>query len=245
MSGSCARGRVDFHAALARIDSIALRTYLEALEAPCHESDLHRTVFPDRDPLRSDALTLYRNHFLLFHTLYRLQDDYYGEEKYLHVHFMRIFLLAYPPPGRCREYDPHAGRFCRTPCPEASFYCDFHRARVGVESLEPLSIKHFYLDAANYDYLDAETAEVFLRGAFEMVADHRRLQESLDILDLPRTADLAMLKRKFRRLAMEHHPDRGAASHERFNRINRAYRILLRLLSMGVPAGQSEKEGRD
>lgn len=50
-------------------------------------------------------------------------------------------------------------------------------------------------------------------------------QEALDVLGLEADADLATLKRRFRALAHDHHPDRGGDA-TRFAAINDAYRRL-------------------
>jgi molecular chaperone DnaJ len=49
-----------------------------------------------------------------------------------------------------------------------------------------------------------------------------------DVLGVPRTADDAEIKRAFRRLAQQHHPDvdRNDGAEERFKEVNEAYRIL-------------------
>jgi molecular chaperone DnaJ len=49
-----------------------------------------------------------------------------------------------------------------------------------------------------------------------------------EVLGVPRTADQAEIKRAFRKLAMEYHPDRNPApdAAEKFKEINRAYEVL-------------------
>lgn len=49
-----------------------------------------------------------------------------------------------------------------------------------------------------------------------------------DVLGVPRTADQAEVKRAFRKLAMEYHPDRNSApdAAEKFKEINQAYEVL-------------------
>lgn len=215
---------------LAAIDVGRLRDYLLTLSAPCYESTLLKVVFPGMDILRADPLTLYQHHFILFHCLYRLQAAFYEENRYLHVHFMRTFLLDYPAAGRCRHYDPWAGRFCSAPRGEDPDYCDRHFDQMGKSAVERLSTRYFYLDAENFDRFDAATAEEFVSGAWDLLTHYDAFRESLRVLDLPEAADLAMVKRKFRHLAMRHHPDRGARSAERFNEINRAYRLLVRVM---------------
>jgi molecular chaperone DnaJ len=49
-----------------------------------------------------------------------------------------------------------------------------------------------------------------------------------DVLGVPRDADDAAIKRAFRRLAQQHHPDvdRGDGAEQRFKELNEAYRVL-------------------
>ncbi len=43
--------------------------------------------------------------------------------------------------------------------------------------------------------------------------------------------DTRFIKKRFRALAVKYHPDHGEQSYEEFNEINRAYRLLIRLLT--------------
>ena len=215
---------------LAGIDLGAVVRHLRALPAPCYESTLLRIAFPDMEIASASPLDLYRNHFALFHLLYRLQEEFYQEGVYLHVHFMRVFLAEYPVSGKCRYYIDDTGQFCGADCAGENNYCPFHRNSVGESAVEALSIKYFYLDRDNFDRLDEKTAEAFLQGAWDLLTRYGEYEKSLSVLGIIGAPDLRTVKRNFRRLAMEHHPDRGAESHRRFNEINRAYRLLLRVI---------------
>lgn len=219
----------DFSAKLQRLDFDKLKEHLQSLKSPCFESELYKIAFPQSRISGADPLELYQNHFLLFHALYKIQDELYLENKYLHVHFMRTSFVDYPAAGICRFYDEHVGRFCGEVCTEGADYCDYHLEIVGESEIEELSARYFYLDKKNFYRLNSETAEAFMRGTWETLKYYDDYRESLRILDLPESADIDMIKRKFRALAKVHHPDLGARSHERFNEINRAYRLLVQL----------------
>lgn len=219
----------DFYERLKDIDRDKLKGRLLSLASPCYESELYRVAFPGALISGSDPLALYQNHFLLFHVLYRMQEEFYAEGKYLHVHFMRTFLIDYPPAGSCRFYEEHSARFCEEACREGKSYCGFHEEIVGESEVEELSAKYFYLDAENFYRLDGETAEAFIRGAWETLKHYDDYRESFALLCLPESADADMIKKRFRELAKKYHPDKGAESHEKFNEINRAYRLLVRL----------------
>ena len=217
----------EFTRKLRQIDHDALLTFLRALDKPCYESTLHRIAFPESRLLYEDTKTLFHHHFLLFHVLYRLQAALAPIDQYLHVHFMRIYLTDYPETGHCRYYEEKTGQFCRAACSRQKGYCPFHARWVGETELETLSSRYFYLDPENYQHIDISSADAFTNGAWKMVTHYKSLEKSYAILDLPVTADRLMVKRKFRQLAKVYHPDKGSSSYERFNEINRAYRLLM------------------
>ncbi len=220
-----------FEAGYREMAADAVQDHLRSLTAPCYESALLRVAFPAFTIHRADPLTLYRHHFLLFHLLYRLQDRFYEENKHLFVHFMRTFLTDYPPPGRCRFYHPHNGRFCDDPATDG-VYCRFHRDRIGEDALALLSTRSFYLDPSNYAALDAHTIDAFMNGTREILHRYDDYRNSFHVLDLPLSADIPMIKKRFRRLAKQCHPDHGDGSADRFHKINRAYQVLMHLLPL-------------
>lgn len=222
----------EFVARLAEIDRKQMKQYLVSLQDPCYESQLLKLAFPELEIFRADALTLYQNHFLLFHLLYQLQQELYEENHYLFIHFMRTVVRPYPPQGQCRFFNTHLLRFCRAPCPFGKSYCHFHAAHIGDASLEELSAKYFYLDSRNYYRLDAAMAEAFMDGAWELLTHYTAYQQSFRVLGLPESADIPLIKKTFKRLAKQYHPDLGAQHVERFHEINNAYQLLLRLHSL-------------
>jgi hypothetical protein len=222
----------EFTKRLQAIDQDKLRSYLRASQVPCYESTLLNLAFPEMEISRAEPLTLYQHHFLLFHVLYRLQDEFYKEGQYLFVHFMRTILVTYPEDGQCRFFEELLGRFCKVMCRPGRSYCDFHAKLIGDTALEELSIKYFYLDAQNFYKLNAETAKAFIAGTWEILSHYDDYRKSFAILGIPETADLHMIKKRFKHLAKEYHPDRGAQSREKFHEINNAYQLLIRVHSM-------------
>lgn len=216
----------EFTERLREIDREKLRQYLCSLTAPCYESQLFRVAFPEVEISLADTLTLYQNHFLLFHVLYQLQDEFYNEGKYLFIHFMRTMLVPYPEKDGCRFYDENLGLFCQTTCSAGQEYCEFHAGLIGDTALEELSLRYFYLDKQNFHKLNAETATAFINGTWEILAHYDEYKRSFEILGLPETSDLRMIKKRFKHLAKEYHPDRGAQSNEKFHEINNAYQLL-------------------
>ncbi len=227
-----ARAEDEFTVRVQAIDCIALKQYLCAQQEPCYESQLLRVAFPDLDISQADTLTLYQNHFLLFHVLYRLQDELYRENQYLFIHFMRTMLTTYPEVGHCRFFEELLGRFCESACAADTGYCDFHRAQIGDTAVEDLSLRYFYLDHRNFYKLDERTATAFINGTWEILTHYEDYRQSFTILGLPERADMAMIKKRFRELAKQYHPDAGATSSERFHDINNAYRLLVHIHGM-------------
>ncbi|MCP4396160.1 MAG: DnaJ domain-containing protein [bacterium] len=220
----------EFYSRLKSIDRNALKDYLRALEAPCYESQLFQIAFPGQEISDTAPLTLYQNHFLLFHLLYQLQGEFYQEKKYLFVHFMRTMLLPYPEAANCRFFDEQLVLFCHSACHAGEQYCSFHDGLVGDSALDELSVKYFYADPGNFYKLDEDTVTAFLNGTWEILAHYDRYTESFKVLGLAENADLPQIKRTFKRLARQYHPDLGGQSHERFLEINNAYQFLIQVI---------------
>ena len=219
------------------VDCSRLRAYLQALESPCYESQLLRVVFPELEIARASPLELYQHHFLLFHVLYRLQEEFYQEDQYLYIHFMRTMLLSYPAPGKCRFFNEDLVQFCQAACRDGESYCRFHAQQVGDATLDELSLKYFYADAQNFYRLDEDTAVAFLEGTWEILTHYPQYQQCFKTLGITETTDLTRIKKTFKRLAKQYHPDRGASSYEKFVEMNNAYQFLLRV----IPGMKSQK----
>ena len=228
--GNVSGGKMNaFDRQLESIDTGKIRAFLLSRQTPCYESELMKVAFPEMRIAESDPLALYKSHFILFHILYCLKDDFYEEHKYLHIHFMRTTLADYPPEGQCRFFEEHTGQFCGTPN-RVGNHCEFHSKKIRENELDEISDKYFYFDRDNFFALDAETAKTFIEGTWEILSHYDEYQKSFRILDLPDSANITDVKKKFRILAKKYHPDLGEKSHEKFNEINRAYRLLKRLM---------------
>ena len=220
----------DFDSRLQDIDRNALENYLRSLKAPCYESQLFQIAFPGQEISDSEPLRLYQNHFLLFHLLYQLQDQFYQENRFLFVHFMRTMLLRYPDIGKCRFFDEQLVLFCGSRCSEGEQYCSHHAHLVGDKALDELSVKYFYADPKNFYKLDEDTVTAFLNGTWEILAHYDRYIESFKVLGLSESADLPTIKKTFKRLARQYHPDLGSRSQEKFLEINSAYQFLIQVI---------------
>lgn len=145
-----------------------------------------------------DRLALFRAHFLLFHTLYVLSDTLVAAGR-----------------GRLR-IDPLAIVLQRA-------------AEGGGGALawtDPL--RAYYLDLDNLERTTAADVEAML-GHFwsRLYADDHRHQ-ALATFALRHPVDYAAIRRRYRQLVKEHHPDRGGDT-ATLQRINDAMAILTRL----------------
>lgn len=225
----------EFDREIEKIDINKLKIYLKNLKKPCFESELLKIIFDGINIMSLDSLTLFRYHFILFHILYILQEEFYRENLYLHIHFMRIFLTPYPEKGRCRYYDEYNGVFCNIEANESD-YCDFHFKIIGNNKLEKSPIKLYYLDKSNYFKLNKKSADDLINGAWNVLNHYDQYKESFKILDLPESSDLTIIKKRYKYLAKKYHPDsmdKDQKLDKSFNEINRAYRFLISILEKG------------
>lgn len=225
-------GQAEFTQALAEMARDDLETAVRSLSGSCFESQLLAVAFPKLEVLSCSALVLYRSHFLLFNQLYHLQEVFDREGIYLHIHCMRILHVPYPPVGGCRHFEEGLMAFCPSASPTGEILCSFHRELCPDGQLDALSAKYFYLDQANFFQLTEETAEAFLNGAWEILHHHSDLLMAFKTLGLSENADLCAIKARFRDLARRFHPDLGAEAADTFIEVNRAYRLLMRVLPL-------------
>lgn len=144
-----------------------------------------------------DPLSLFRTHFLLFHVLYRLRDRLVREED--------TDIVIGPLEIRLRPALERGGSALDAPDP----------------------LRSYYLDLDHLNGTDRAGVEALLAGFWRRLAEGGDRQRDLEILGLDETADRATLRRRYRELAMRHHPDRGGEA-ETFQRIQAAYARLSR-----------------
>lgn len=148
-----------------------------------------------------EPLLLFQLHFLLFHVLYRLSDSLADSRRELSINVLRIVLI---PRTRNAPGVVEADEL-------RSYYLDWNQwleARVSdVELLLERFWKHHSGEAT-----EATEAEVGWARRLFGLADSDGIEA---------------IKPRYRRLIMQHHPDRGGDV-ERSSEINRAYLILNR-----------------
>lgn len=179
-----------------------LRTILEQQPEGVAEHVLLRRLQAEReddfpDTLFREPLAMFRAHFLLFHALYRLRELLLEEQAGLLEIDARCICI----------------RACEAP------------AGSDLAAHDPM--RDYYLDLGNLADTGAEDVERML-GAFwvSFYAGSRR-SEALEVLGLEESADLHEAQRRYRELAMRHHPDRGGDPAE-FRAIQEAIAVLRR-----------------
>ena len=146
---------------------------------------------------RHDSLEMFQRHFLLFHLLYGLRDKL-REERCgdISIHCLKIVLL--PPTWEADGSLP--------------------------ELHDPL--RDYYLDLGQLEDVERSDVEAMLNHFWQLFARYDRRDEALAVFGLDKDADYDMVKRRYRQLVCEHHPDRGGDP-ERFRQVKDAADKLL------------------
>ena len=153
--------------------------------------------FPDyHEPVRRSALGLFRAHFALFHALYRLRDRLWDELR--------------------------AQLDINTLCIQLSWY----RGQPSELPSRRDPLRDYYLDARHLQDTTASDVEQLLEKFWRRCSPSNPRENALGVLGLSDPVDDVAIKHAWRRLAMQHHPDRGG-SVQRLQEINAALTALL------------------
>ncbi len=143
-----------------------------------------------------DSLTLYRTHFLLFHVLYALRDKLRAEN------------------SGDLEISPLSIR--RLPY--------VARPSAALDVADPL--RAYYLDWSHFTETTGSDVDRMLGRFWIKHVRNDRRAEALSVLGLADPVDDETIKQAYRRLAMQHHPDRGGDGIQ-LREINAAVEVLL------------------
>ena len=141
--------------------------------------------------LYRNKLTMFQRHFLLFHCLYRLRDRLLSHKE----GDLEIHCLKI-------RLIPYAFE-------ETSFPCPSDRLR------------EYYLDLTQLIRTTEDDVDILLDHFWLRFAAEDNRKEALKTLGLADPVTLVDIKAKYRRLVMEHHPDRGG-NKTKFQAINKA-----------------------
>lgn len=152
----------------------------------------------------SDNVKLFRTHFLLYNALYQLRDELWKTARgHLEITAVRIQLTSYSPgKAALQQQDPMR-----------DYYLDIEQ----LEKTTQVDIE----TALNSFWKRLHQESVFSGGGLKAKA--------LETLGLPEGVSAKEIKLSYRRLAMQHHPDRGGDP-EKLQHINEAMEVLKPLL---------------
>lgn len=178
---------------------ISEHTLLKHLAVITDESG--KAIFENR--FNSD-LSLFQAHFLLFHLLYRLKLRLFAEKR----HYLAISPLNIQLQG----WDGSAAE---------TFVGD--GANV-IAAADPLAT--YYLDLTHLEQTDADDVDKLLNQFYQGLKGGDYRQEALETLGLADPVDHKTIKKRYRELAMQHHPDRGGDT-QTLQAINQAFAKLM------------------
>lgn len=142
-------------------------------------------------------LSLFQTHFLLFHALYHLHTQLWK--------------------NKTARLDIHTLCIQLLPFAEA--------ADTALSDHNPL--RDYYLDLRNLKNTDANDVENLLTQFWSRYVGNDDRRKALTTLELADPVDWPAIKTQHRRLAMQHHPDRGG-DEARLQAINAAMDVLAR-----------------
>jgi len=145
----------------------------------------------------SNSLSLFQTHFFLFHSLYQLHDQLWHNDG-IHLEIGPLCIQLLQGNGN--------------PGPALS---------------EHNPLRDYYLDIDNLNNTDANDVELLLGQFWQRFARNDDRHNALAELELNDPVDWATIKTQHRRLAMQHHPDRGG-DEQRLQAINAAMDVLTR-----------------
>lgn len=167
------------------------------------ELDKKGTISLEADTF-SNNVKLFRTHFMLFNALYQLRDELWRTARgHLEITPVRLTLMPYNP------------------------------GVAAVGQNDPM--RDYYLDAEMLEKTTEQDIETALNGFWKRLHEETIFTgggikaQALKTLGLADGATSEQIKLSYRRLAMQHHPDRGGEA-EKLQEINEAMQVLRPLL---------------
>lgn len=141
------------------------------------------------------SLALFHKHFAVMHCLYHLQPHYVSCGQQLAISPLRIQLLS------------------------ASSVTDSKQVTTAV------GIQAYYLDWSNFSEASVESVAELLSDFWKRFSGADKTSAALEVLGLDAKAQWPQVQAQYRRLAAEHHPDKGG-DRITFAEVRDAYEIL-------------------
>lgn len=148
--------------------------------------------------LDDDAqLALFKLNWLMMNALYQLQLELVDEGYLLHISTLDIHLG--PLPQNLRDSASQA------------------------MSQQPL--RDYYLDWQHFSNTTKEEVSAMLDGVWQEYISGDQQRDACALLGVDNAADFALIRKSYRKLATQHHPDKGGDP-ARFMEIREAYELL-------------------
>jgi hypothetical protein len=129
-----------------------------------------------------DKLSLFHTHFILFHSLYTLRDELWqSSAQVLDISPLKIILY---------HNDEQQTSDQRSPA-----------------EYDPL--RDYYLNLDNLHDTTEKDVNELLTGFWTRLGANEQRESALKILELEDPVDYILIKKQYKRLVMQHHPDRG------------------------------------
>lgn len=162
-----------------------------------------------------DTLSLYATHFLVYNALYQLKPYYQSQvNTSLFISALAIEVVTTP--------EVKTENLVNT---EAAQVVADRKNNTDQSDLEGLAA--FYLNWDNLDDATQESVDVLLNSFWLTYVEDDDYSHALTVLQLSIDDDYPAIKQQYRRLAMEHHPDRGG-DEEVFQRVQQAFSVIQR-----------------
>lgn len=180
----------------------AIQAILEVAAKPVSEYQLIVQLREQGWDLPTDAvdtLALFKSHFLIYHALYHLQSDYWEARQYwLEISALAIALHPMP------DFSSSTALHC---------YQQDHKLRA------------YYLDLSNLESETVDSISELLNQFWQVYINTDERSKALAVFQMDETVSYDDIKRRYRQLAMEKHPDRGGDG-QQFQQINWAFGVL-------------------
>ncbi|WP_299664126.1 DNA-J related domain-containing protein [uncultured Psychromonas sp.] len=171
------------------------------------------TAYSKKEPFSKnvtffDNLDLFQKHFLLFHALYKLNDQLQAaQEGMLIIEALNIQFLPAEQGQQNRANDPK------------------YNLHLELANNDPL--RDYYLDIENLHDTSSEDVDNLLDSFWLNMGDNSEKDSALALLDLQEPCDLVIIKKRYRQLLAKYHPDKGGCV-ETTKALNDAMSVLKR-----------------
>lgn len=207
-------------------DMEILFRHLSGEKKPVMESVLIR-LMNHGEKIPGEYQKLFRIHFSLYHSLYKLKM-YAGEMGYyLHLDPMRIRMLKIPEMEICHHYYHDEGNFCME-SGGLNGYCPDHLIEHG-ETMGRLvwdPLHEFYSNPENISYSRSDLISKLMKGMVIYSAKRGEIDRALNFFGIT-DPDRNRIKKRYHDLAKQYHPDRMNGDETLMKRLNISYRVLM------------------